>query len=56
MSDTTGCLKNILNKEYIQNICWKNNKINTGSDLTDRRKIVYIKELQELINRQQTLL
>ena len=36
---------------YIQNTCWKNNKVNTGSDITDRRKIVYVKELQELINR-----
>ena len=34
--NTTWSKKHIKEK-YIQNICWKNNEINTGSDLTDRR-------------------
>ena len=34
--NTTWSKKHI-KKKYIQNICWKNNEINTGSDLTDRR-------------------
>jgi len=52
MSDTLGCSKKILHKSIYKIYVGKNNKINTDLTLqVEIRKIFYIKELQELINR-----